>query len=84
MQYNCLWESDDMSEKLNDESRKAIKVSLQILKPNSKNNCRNCKYHPVDDICNKHFIKADVSETCDYLKKDIKFEFVNGGRMSPR
>ncbi|HZH59309.1 MAG TPA: hypothetical protein VEY70_07015 [Metabacillus sp.] len=73
-----------MSENISEESRSAIKASLGIHKTNSKNNCRSCHYHPVDDICNKHYIKTDVKETCEYFKKDIKFKFISGGRMSPR
>ncbi|AOH54519.1 hypothetical protein ABE28_009160 [Peribacillus muralis] len=69
---------------LSEESRIAIKSTLNINITKSKNNCRNCHYRPVDYICNKHFIKTENNETCQQFKKDIKFTFVNGGRMSPR
>ncbi|WP_027410355.1 hypothetical protein [Anoxybacteroides tepidamans] len=73
-----------VADKLSEKTRSAIKVSLGIRKSSSKATCSNCFYRPIEKICNKHHIKTQDNETCDYYKRDTKFKFISGGRMSPR
>jgi hypothetical protein len=70
--------------KMSAETRNAIKLSLGIVETNTKNNCRNCFYHPLENICNKHHIKTMNNDSCKDFKKDKDFKFVSGGGMSPR
>ena len=66
------------------EAREAIKASLGIKKSGSKNNCKNCYYHPLENICTKYHIKTDYGDSCEHYKKDTKFRFISGGGMSPK
>ncbi|WP_342515430.1 hypothetical protein [Sutcliffiella sp. FSL R7-0096] len=69
---------------MREESRAALKTSLGIYQSTSKLNCKSCFYHPIENICNIHQIVTEENEVCEKHKKDTKFKFINGGRMSPR
>lgn len=62
--------------------RELLKGGLGISKANGRKSCLSCYYRPVDNICNKYFLKTNDDEVCKLHKKDTKFVFFKCGTMS--